>query len=256
MNRQVPQKMMRTYTVVGNGKVAKHFLYYFKLLGIGVNHWHRHMPLSALHQFVQSSDSLLLLIRDDAIEAFIREHPFIQATTLVHFSGSLSSDMALACHPLMTFSSELYDLQHYQAFPFVCENGVDFKSVFPQLKNPSYCIDKSQKAFYHAQCVMAGNFSQILMRSCCKQVSQKLGLPEDVMFPYLQQNTQNFIANPDGSSTGPLQRGDLTTVNKNLQALENNDLAGLYRAFITYSHLQKQSKTSPTTTEVTTETQP
>ncbi len=231
MNRQVPKK----YTIVGDGKVARHFGHYFDLLEIPFNRWSRRQSLQKLQQFVAQTDVVLLLISDDEIARFIENHPFLHNKILVHFSGTLSLDSAFGCHPLMTFGQALYDLATYQSIPFVCDEGVDFKQLLPQLGNPFFSIAAKDKAFYHAMCVMAGNFSQMLMRETAKQLNERLEIPADILFPYLLQNTKNFIANPEHSATGPLQRGDFATINKHLHVLKGNDLEGIYKRFVQFS---------------------
>jgi predicted short-subunit dehydrogenase-like oxidoreductase (DUF2520 family) len=87
-------------------------------------------------------------------------------------------------------------------------------------------------------CVMAGNFTQTLMRETSKQLNENLDLPDDILFPYLLQNTQNFIKNPEKSATGPIQRGDFTTVKKHLQALEGDSLEKIYQSFVALHSLR------------------
>ena len=242
MNRQVPKK----YTIVGDGKVARHFMHYFNLVGISYNQWQRKQSTKQLQQAVAHSDVVLILISDDAIENFIHQHPFLNDKTLVHFSGVLTVDNASGCHPLMTFTQELYDLDSYQSIPFVCDEAVDFKALFPQLSNESFSIAKENKAYYHAMCVMAGNFTQILMRETTKQLNSELQFPKDILFPYLMQNSKNFIANPEKSATGPLERGDFSTINKHLQVLQDDALEGIYKSFLKLSNVNILSLTKPT----------
>jgi hypothetical protein len=102
---------------VGDGKVARHFRHYFDLLGISYNQWQRTQSIKQLQQAVAQSDVVLILISDDAIDAFIHKNSFLQDKTLVHFSGTLTIDNAFGCHPLMTFGQDLYNLESYQAPP-------------------------------------------------------------------------------------------------------------------------------------------
>lgn len=234
MNRQVPN---RKYTIIGDGKVAMHFAHYFTLLSIEFNRWNRKQSTPALQQSVASSDIVLLLISDDAIQPFIDKHTCLTNNTLIHFSGSLTINNAIGCHPLMTFGRELYDFETYLSVPFVCDNIVDFYNHFPQLTNKAININKNDKAYYHALCVMAGNFTQTLMCEANKQLSDTLGMPNDILFPYLLQNTKNFIKSPDASATGPIQRKDFTTIIKHLDSLENNPLQGIYKGFIKHANL-------------------
>ena len=234
MNRQVPNLK---YTIVGDGKVAQHFAHYFNLVGIEYNCWNRKNSPTKLEESIHDSDVILLLITDDAIDEFIKKYSYLNKKNLVHFSGTLSSDKASGCHPLMTFSHDLYDLATYTSIPFICDDSVDFKSLFPQLENKSFHISSEGKAYYHALCVMAGNFTQTLMRETSKQLNQKLDLPKDILFPYLLQNTKNFINNPEQSATGPIQRGDFATISKHLQVVQGNPLEGIYWSFLKLSNI-------------------
>ena len=230
MNRRVPEK---TYTIVGDGKVARHFACYFQQLGVQFNCWTRKNSLQALQHKIADADFILLLISDDAIDTFVKNNSCLHNKSLIHFSGTLSIDNVIGCHPLMTFAQNLYDLETYQSIPFVCDEGADFTYLFPQLYNQSFNIPKTDKAYYHALCVMAGNFTQTLMRETSDQLNHQLKLPDSILFPYLLQNTKNFINNPDDSATGPIQRNDFTTVSKHLRALKNNPLEGVYQSFVT-----------------------
>lgn len=233
MNRRVPNKNVMRYTIVGDGKVAKHFCHYFSMIGVDYNTWSRKQSISTLKTNIKSSDVVLILISDTAIEAFVNKYSFLHQSTLVHFSGTVSIKNVLGCHPLMTFSEQLYDLSVYESIPFICDNDIVFNKIFPQLiKNRWFNIDATQKAFYHAMCVMAGNFSQTLMRATANELSHTMELPNDILFPYLLQNTKNFITNPDNSATGPIQRGDFTTVKKHLHTLRYHPLGQVYQSFV------------------------
>jgi len=232
MNRQVPNMIDTQYTIIGDGKIAKHFRHYFDLVEINYTSWNRKQPLRALQQAVNNTDHVLVLISDDAIDKFINSHLFLKDKSLIHFSGSLTINGVAGCHPLMTFSDELYDLETYRSIPFVIDDDRDFSSLFPQLENQAHHLAQKDKAIYHALCVIAGNFTQTLMRETNKQLSSELDLPYDILFPYLLQNTKNFINKPNSSATGPLQRNDFITVNKHLLALKNNSLENIYQAFI------------------------
>jgi predicted short-subunit dehydrogenase-like oxidoreductase (DUF2520 family) len=244
LNRQVPN---RKYTIIGDGRVARHFKHYFNLVGITYNHWQRSQSNEQLQLSIAQSDCVLILIADDAIETFISRHTFLIDKNLIHFSGTLNIDNAIGCHPLMTFSHELYDIHTYQSIPFVCDEHVQFNELFPQLKNNSFNLNKDKKAYYHAMCVMAGNFSQILMRESSKKINSELNLPADILFPYLLQNTKNFISHPENSATGPLERGDFSTISKHLQVLQGDELKSIYKSFIKHSYILSESLESKNT---------
>jgi predicted short-subunit dehydrogenase-like oxidoreductase (DUF2520 family) len=260
VNRQVPeQKGHEPIAIVGNGRVARHMIRYFELSGQPYLHWFRNASMPSVnhsrlarfkyrlnHLFqntntktlnaaVVSAKTVLLLIPDDQIEPFIDDNPSLEGKTLIHFSGALNSDRAMGCHPLMTFGPDLYDLQRYQSIPFVVEESVDFRQIFPSFKNPVHHIKSEQKVMYHAMCVMAGNFSQLLWQATSAEMV-RLGLPADLMHAYLQQNTQNYINDPQNALTGPLVRGDVKTIEQHRHALKNQPLQGIYQSFCDLYH--------------------
>ena len=260
MNRQVPEKhILEPIAVIGNGKMARHMIHYFELVGQPHLQWMRppqttgskfpqvkhsrlarfknqlkklmvNKPSLSLAETVSQVRTVLVLIADDQIERFIDENPCLQDKTLVHFSGSLFSNKASGCHPLMTFGAEFYRKEQYQKIPFVVDEGVDFNSIFPQFNNPVHTIKASDKVKYHAMCVMAGNFSQMMWQTINKEM-KAMGFPVDLMSPYLKQNVQNFIDHPQRSATGPFVRGDLETIAKHQAVLEGHPLAEIYQAF-------------------------
>ncbi len=229
---------MNKYTIIGGGRLARHFSHYFQLLDIPFNQWQRTSidadELKLRHTTAESTH-ILLLISDRAIPEFLATYTFLSEKILIHCSGAHSYSGLAGVHPLMTFGEELYDLTAYEAIPMICEKNSNadflFPQLFPQLKNPVHYISAEQKALYHAYCVCAGNFSQLLWQMSTQGMHTQLGLPSEVLHPYLQQNLENFFKQGSASLTGPLVRGDTNTVAANLAALENQPLESIYRQF-------------------------
>lgn len=230
------------YAILGDGRLARHMHHYLGLLGRTRSGWARNhrspfnthtVPdaVERLRRTIAPASHVLLLVADDAIAPLARKYPFLHNRTLVHCAGALSLPGIAGAHPLMTFSNSLYTLRQYQAIPFLVESGHDFGALFPGLSNPNHTVPVEQKALYHALCAMAGNFPQILWKAVSDRFDSELGLPAEVLAPYLRQVLDNFLADPAGALTGPLARGDTRTVARNLGALEGDALQTLYLAF-------------------------
>ncbi len=232
--RRVPLKTNYRYGLIGNGRVSKHIQYYFDELNIEYCLWTRQNQNTSLRDFYENCTHLLILISDDAIELFLQKNLYLQNKPTVHFSGSVCSPLAIGMHPLMTFSYGVYDLKTYQSIPFICEKGkITFEKMFPQLPNPYFVIEPEDKAYYHALCVMAGNFSQLLWEEFFSGL-ETIRLPRSVCYPYLKKVFSNLIDRDTRKSalTGPLQRRDINTIKNNLKALPNKNIENLYKAFI------------------------
>ena len=220
-----------TYGIVGRGRLATHLAEYLELESRTVVSWHRAMQEKPAHALADAG-TVLLAISDDALEPFLAANPDLLARSLVHFSGSRSVTGAAGLHPLMTFGPELYDLETYRSIPFVAEHGGPaFVDLFPGLENPSWAIGPEQKPLYHALCVMAGNFPTLLWSKAIESFEQDLGLPHEILRPYLMQTLENTMKSGGKALTGPLARGDRGTAERNLAALGNDTYAGVYRAF-------------------------
>jgi len=236
---------MANFAILGGGRLARHFSEYFRLLGIPSSCWARD-PASALNTHdiadtqarlkatVEPADRVLLLVADSAIATVLKQYPFLHEKQLVHCSGALSFPGVAGAHPLMTFADDLYPLERYTSVPFMVESGHDFNTLLPGLPNPHFPIGLADKARYHAMCVMAGNFVQILWQGVADRFAGQLQLPAESLYPYLRQVTENYVKHAESALTGPLARGDGQTIARNLQALEGDPLQQLYRDFVAY----------------------
>lgn len=236
MLQQVPKR----YCIVGNGKVANHFVHYFELLGLDFCRWFRSQSGGrSLSELVVDADLVLLLISDSAIDAFIEQNPCLQTCRLVHFSGGLRSRYADFCHPLMTFAEELYSQSVYASVAFVHSEDFDFSDCFPELPNCHYTLPQTLQQQYHALCVVAGNLVQMLWQEVSAQFEQ-MGLSKQLLFAYFRQVVENFVTNPEHCLTGPFERADVATIAGHLKALQGNDLLPIYQQFVDWRGLANQ----------------
>jgi len=242
---------MTHYALIGGGRLARHMRHYLTLSDLAASGWTRdrlnsfnsHSQIDSeqrLRATIEPATHVLLLVTDTAIPKILKTYPFLHEKQLVHCSGAFSLPGVIGAHPLMTFGPDLYDLEHYQRIPFMIDSGHAMADVLPGLSNPHHQISVDQKARYHALCVMAGNFSQILW-SAAVDGFESMGLPPEALNPYLHQVVDNFTAAPDLALTGPLSRNDTSTIDRNLQSLEGSPLQPVYQSFIELHRARSQS---------------
>jgi len=239
--RQVPQTQ---YLIIGSGRLARHLQFYFEQLHISFSAWDRHQDPHLLKTRVTQATHVLLAISDRAIRSFFETHLQGFDLRVVHFSGAFHDDRLISAHPMMSFSDHLFSLETYKKIHFSICGVSHINDALPGLENPYSLILPSQKALYHALCVVSGNFSTLLWQKTWLEF-QKLGLPFSAFETYIQQTLQNFIAHPDHSLTGPLVRGDFETMKENHHALPA-ELKESYLHFAklysenTYAQLKKE----------------
>jgi 2-dehydropantoate 2-reductase len=229
--RQVPN-----YLIIGDGHMATHMCHYFRLASIPMKQWSRSkQTLSELYPLLKQATHLLLLINDGAIEPFIKEqlNEFMHLK-IIHFSGALNTMHAYSAHPLCTFySKQSYTLAEYQAIPFILDDHcVSFDNLMPSLKNPFHYINANDKSFYHAMCVLANNFTVLLWEKFFSEMRERFSIKETDLHPLLNKTLSNIANYPNIRKTGPLERNDKTTLNRNLNALENDSFQQIFNSFI------------------------
>ncbi|MGB5131033.1 MAG: DUF2520 domain-containing protein [Steroidobacteraceae bacterium] len=233
---------MTHYALLGGGRLARHMHHYLSLLNLPVSGWARDPrsalnshaiddPRMRLHATVEPASHVLLLVSDAAIPEVVSHYPFLKEKTLVHCAGAFSFPGIAGAHPLMTFSDMLYGAELYCSVPFIVESGGRFDELLPGLPNPHFEVAPENKARYHALCVMAGNFTQVLWQAVAVRF-EGMGLRAIALEPYLRQVTENFIAARGSALTGPLSRRDSTTIERDFNALAGDSLQNLFRGFL------------------------
>lgn len=218
--------------IVGDGNVARHFAKYLELSGVDFRQWSRKKtPALDPGLFLEDCNNVFLLIKDDAIQNFAYQYPNLKKKNLFHFSGSLHLSDIPSLHPLMTFSGPTYSLERYKSIPFIHEKGQhSLNAIIPQLNNPCFAIDPLQKSLYHSLLVLSGNGGVILWQKAMEDFASKLNLPPELLHPYMRASLDNLINHPKLALTGPLVRDDKKTIERNLDALENDNFHEVYKA--------------------------
>lgn len=250
INRQKGTGTMNKYLIIGDGRCSRHFRHYLKSLDIPCSTWARSQFTNKIAQreslIKKSAEATrtLLLIRDDQLELFLQNHPQLRKPTTIHFSGSKTVAGISGVHPLMTFGPELYSLDVYQGMPFIVEDSApDFAELFPELKNPHAKITANKKSLYHALCVMSGNFTTLLWENVARTFTKEMGLSSSLLLPYLTQTAINNLKTLESSGhsvgasalTGPIARGDVQTIIRNIDSLAGLPERDLYYAFLNYA---------------------
>jgi 2-dehydropantoate 2-reductase len=230
--------------LIGDGRLARHLRRYFAQLSLNHAIWSRRLEAQKLcpklDAVVHLRTHALLAISDRAIEPFIRSRPELGKTVRIHFSGRLASPLAIGAHPLFSFAETFYEREFYERIPFVIDqDSPRLASLIPGLPNPCFFIEPKQRERYHALCVLAGNFTTLLWRKLLFELDVELGMPREQLLPYLESITRG-LGGTGAPLSGPLSRGDQTTLQCNLEALKGDPFEQVYSAFV--SAYEQQGK--------------
>lgn len=224
--------MSPTVLLIGSGKLAQHLNYWFHLFNYPnpLLTWDRHQDPQALRKYILQATHIWMAISDSALTPFYNQYLEGHDKTVVHFSGALHDDRMIAAHPLMSFTGQLYTDEFYKKIQFALTGTTELTTALPYFSNLFFCIKPADKPLYHALCVMAGNFPQILWKEIYR-LAQDYKIPPEAFDLYVQKITQNFVELKDKALTGPLIRKDHVTLEKNEQALAGTHLQPIYQSF-------------------------
>ena len=240
--RQVPKEVMsqiqqkpsglQKILLIGRGRLAQHLLYWNSLLNKPnqIVTWNRQQPLDQLKESLQQVEIVWLAISDSAIVSFFEKHLENSPKKCVHFSGALNDSRIFSAHPMMSFPLENFDPPVYSKIYFGLTGTNQLQDIMPGFENSSFQISSEQKALYHALCVVAGNFPQMLWLESENRLNS-LNVPSAAFETYIQQCLKNYLNLKDKSLTGPIMRGDQSTMTANQNALSDSKLQSIYQTF-------------------------
>lgn len=214
---------------------------------------------------LKPADYYFICTPDDSIQKIYAQllsvHSTNENATFVHFSGSLSSDILLggkhkvcSLHPIKSFAKPEENIKNFTGTYCAFEGSADaYHVIAPLIERIGgriFSIQKEHKALYHAAAVFASNYF-VTLANIAEQCYVKSGVSQHIsksIVVSLMQGTLNNISNAQNIAdalTGPLQRGDMETVQKHIQALETMPyLNEAYKIFVnlTLEMIQKASK--------------
>ncbi|MCO4771332.1 MAG: DUF2520 domain-containing protein [Deltaproteobacteria bacterium] len=188
----------------------------------------------------QDCDLLLLAVSDRAVPAVAGLLSPPSDAAVVHLSGAadvslldpLPSGSPGCWHPLQAFASGRppegappYAVA-LQGSPLALRHG---RALAELLGHPSAELAADGRAAYHASAVLASN-CLVALQSSAVRVMQRAGVDAEqsweLLWPLVAGTLTNLSSGPvPGTLTGPVARGDVPTVKRNLAAIEGDDKA-------------------------------
>lgn len=193
-----------------------------------------------MKECVQESDILCLTVPDDAIEEVWREVRSYKLSdkTICHFSGLLTSKVFVnlrlkgaygaSIHPMFAFNDKEHAFEELEGVGFTVEGDANavqvLRGMLEQTGNPVMQMEPEQKAKYHAAASMLSNHVAAVL-ACGYELLEAAGFDEAQARTFskalVMGNVSHIVADGAVSAlTGPIERGDVGTVQKHLQVLD------------------------------------
>ena len=217
--------MIGSVRVVGTGRAGS---------AIAARLAERGIAVEAGREATDDAELVLLAVPDSVIGQVAQRVPI--GPWVAHVSGATSlaalapHERRFSVHPLQTLSLERGPEQLDGAWAAITYETDDAHRVAEWLADTlglrAFPLADADKPLYHAGAAIASNFLVTLYRAAARLLEES-NAPPEALVPLMQRTIENGFA-----LTGPIARGDWSTVEKHLAALEARapDLVPLYRA--------------------------
>ena len=199
-------------------------------------------PHTSPQEVSRSADILFITTNDAAIrnvvDTLADRKAFYEGQVVVHMSGAQSSEVldrakmfganVLSVHPLQSFANVDGAVKNLPGSVFSIEGDRDAYDaavcIVETLQGEYFFIDRKAKPLYHAGACVVSNYLVTLIDFGVKLL-ESTGIPRSAgvkaLLPLIQGTVNNIedIGIPR-ALTGPIARGDLSTIVKHLDCLE------------------------------------
>ena len=198
------------------------------------------------------SDITLIATRDEDIQntcvELAKAGKIKKESIVFHCSGILDSDVLSSAkvsdayiasiHPMISIAKP--EMTIHQFSGTFCalegdENALKLLSpLFKKLGADLFVIQKKYKALYHTAAVFSSNYTVTLINAaikCLEEADFKTKDAKRIILHLGRSALLNIEQNDDikDALTGPIQRGDVETLEKNIESLTDESLKKLYR---------------------------
>lgn len=200
-------------------------------------------------QALAKADLYVICVSDIGITEVSRNLPHLNGL-VVHTSGATPLSV-LETHtrrgvwyPLQSFTT--HRVPDFKEIP-ICIESHDpqdlllLKQVAELISNAVYDIDSNQRMQLHLAAVMVNNFVNHLYYLGFDFL-EKHQLPAQILFPLIKETAMRIHeVNPYDAQTGPAKRGDIPTMTRHLNLIEDDTQKALYK-LISHSITQTYGK--------------
>jgi predicted short-subunit dehydrogenase-like oxidoreductase (DUF2520 family) len=194
-------------------------------------------------EILSQSDVIIISVRDERVpevaERLVREKRLRREQILLHTSGAYPARTILApavghvravgtLHPLVSFADARVAVEGLREVAFGIEGDelarATAKKIVRALGARAVILDAENLPLYHAGAVMASNYV-VALADVAQSLLMKAGVPADqalpVLIPLLNSVVQNLAhVGLPGALTGPVERGDVSSVERHLKTLQ------------------------------------
>lgn len=190
--------------------------------------------LVAVEDVVARTELVLLAVPDDALPALAQQLPFTPGQFVVHCSGRYGvavldpaaqrGALPLALHPAMTLTGTSLDVERLSGTPFGVTSAEPLRmaaeALVVEMGGEPIWIPEAARTLYHAALAHSANHLITLVASAIEML-EGAGVENGarLLSPLLQASLDNALRMGYPALTGPVVRGDASTVAAHIEVL-------------------------------------
>ena len=190
--------------------------------------------LVAVEEVVARTELVLLAVPDDALPALAQQLPFTPGQFVVHCSGRYGvavldpaaqrGALPLALHPAMTLTGTSLDVERLSGTPFGVTSAEPLRmaaeALVVEMGGEPIWIPEAARTLYHAALAHSANHLITLVASAIEML-EGAGVENGgrLLTPLLQASLDNALRMGYPALTGPVVRGDASTVAAHIEVL-------------------------------------
>ncbi len=248
--------MNTSVSFIGAGNVAWHLAPALDNAGFAVREVYSRQPkharqlterlykaqvAEALDLSASQATAFFVCVPDDALEDVVRELVLPDSALLVHTSASRPRHILELAAPAAT--GVFYPLQtftkgrklDFQAIPVFVEGDTEaaeklLMHMGRAISREVYRLDENQRLALHVAAVFAANFTNHLL-TLANEIMEAHQLSARWLNNLIAETVNKALEiGPDKAQTGPAKRGDLQTLDRHMEFLQQHqDKAAIYR---------------------------
>lgn len=196
------------------------------------------VPILPADEVVKNAELVLLTIPDDVLPGFVegatKAGLFHPGQIVVHTAGRFGiavlesavrcDALALAIHPIMTFTGTAMDIERMHGAIFgvtALDASLPIaEALVLEIGGEPTVIAEGDRIAYHAALAWSANFLNVLIAEGMDQL-RAIGVtePARALAPLLSAVLDNVLRSGDQALTGPIARGDVQTVAEHLRVM-------------------------------------
>lgn len=198
------------------------------------------VPIRSAPEVAADAELVLLAVPDDVLpdlvrglvaDGAVRGGQFVAHPSGRHGIGVLqpAADVGaipLALHPAMTFTGTSVDLARLEGCPFGVTSDESMRPVAEalvvEMGGEPVWVPEDARSMYHAALVFGANYLMtVVLQSIELLEGVGITAPERLLAPLLSASLDNALRHGDSALTGPVARGDASTVADHLEAMSD-----------------------------------